>query len=384
MFEGVRLTHPDRILYPGIALTKLNVARYYTAVGKWALPHLSHRLLTLVRATAVGKTFYQKHVGPEALDAIRRFELDDGDGSKIYPYIENLPGLVALVQMDVVEIHPWGSTINQIDNPDRVTFDLDPDEGLPWQRVTEAAVQLREALFGIGLKSFAKTTGGKGLHVVVPLVPKLGGTRSGLSPNRWRTVSSRNARKTSPRIWRRQRGVAVYILIICATAGVPQQSAPIPPAPASPPQSRPRYYGTRSKMASAPTASRSTPSHSAWPDLTQIRGQISENSASHSVQRYAGASGFDDGAVAMWAISRSRPRRSAAIVGSSVSAFDGPSAIAATGVPVFKNAFTNATAAGIIPSLSGLITPPGSSKAPNFVAGLIRASARQAACGPNP
>jgi bifunctional non-homologous end joining protein LigD len=174
MFEGVRLTHPDRILYPGIGPTKLNVARYYTAVAKWALPHLSHRLLTLVRATAVDKTFYQKHIGPETPDAIRRFELDDGEGSKIYPYIEDLPGLVALVQMDVVEIHPWGSTINQVDNPDRVTFDLDPDEGLPWQRVTEAAVQLREALFGIGLKSFAKTTGGKGLHVVVPLVPKLG------------------------------------------------------------------------------------------------------------------------------------------------------------------------------------------------------------------
>jgi bifunctional non-homologous end joining protein LigD len=168
------LTHPDRILYPGTALTKLNVARYYAAVAKWALPHLSHRLLTLVRATAVGKTFYQKHVGPEAPDAIRRFELDNGDGSKIYPYIENLPGLVALVQMDVVEIHPWGSTIKQLDHPDRVTFDLDPDEGLPWRRVTEAAVQLREALFGIGLKSFAKTTGGKGLHVAVPLAPKLG------------------------------------------------------------------------------------------------------------------------------------------------------------------------------------------------------------------
>jgi bifunctional non-homologous end joining protein LigD len=160
-YEGVRLTHPDRILSPATALTKLDLARYYAPVAKWALPHLSHRLLTLVRATAVGMTFYQKHTGPEAPDAIGRFELDDGEGSKTYPYIEDLPGLVALVQMDVVEIHPWGSTIKQLDNPDRVTFDLDPGEGLPWQRVTEAAVQLREALFGIGLKSFAKTTGAK-------------------------------------------------------------------------------------------------------------------------------------------------------------------------------------------------------------------------------
>jgi bifunctional non-homologous end joining protein LigD len=174
-FEGVRLTHPDRILYPGTALTKLDIARYYAAVAEWALPHLSHRLLTLVRAPAVGmKTFYQKHIGPDAPDAIRRFELDDGEGPKIYPYIEDLPGLVALVQMGVLEIHPWGSTIEQLDNPDRITFDLDPDEGLPWQRITEAAVHLRKALLGIGLKSFAKTTGGKGLHLVVPLVPELG------------------------------------------------------------------------------------------------------------------------------------------------------------------------------------------------------------------
>ena len=85
-FEGVRLTHPDHILYPGTALTKLDIARYYAAVAKWALPHLSHRLLTLVRSPAVGrKTFYQKHIGPEAPDTIRRFEFDDGEGSKIIP-----------------------------------------------------------------------------------------------------------------------------------------------------------------------------------------------------------------------------------------------------------------------------------------------------------
>jgi bifunctional non-homologous end joining protein LigD len=307
------LTHPDRILYPGTALTKLNVARYYTAVAKWALPHLFHRLLTLVRATAVGKTFYQKHIGPEAPDAIRRFKLDDGDGSKIYPYIENLPGLVALVQMDVVEIHPWGSTINQIDNPDRVTFDLDPDDGLPWQRVTEAAVQLREALFWIGLKSFAKTTGGKGLHVVVPLVPKLGWDEvRAFAKSVADSFAAQRPQDFTANMAKTARRGRIYIDYLRNSRGATAVGA-YTPAPASAPQSRPHYYGTRSKMASAPRASRSTPSHSGWPDLTQIRGQISENSASHSVQRYAGASGLDDGAIAMWSIPRSRPRRSAAI-----------------------------------------------------------------------
>ncbi len=173
-FEAVRLTHPDRILYPGTNLTKLDVARYYAEIRDWVLPELSRRLLTLVRSPAAGmKTFYQKHIGDEAPDAIKRFNIDGQEQPEIYPYIEDLPGLIALVQMGVLEIHPWGSRVDKLEMPDRVTMDLDPDEGLPWQRVTEAAIDVRDALAGIGLKSFAKTTGGKGLHVVVPLTPKL-------------------------------------------------------------------------------------------------------------------------------------------------------------------------------------------------------------------
>jgi bifunctional non-homologous end joining protein LigD len=173
VFEGVRLTHPDRVLYQDTALSKLDVARYYAAVRDWVLPQLSHRVLTLVRSPGGPgkKMFYQKHVGAGAPDAIRRFEMS-GEAEPL-PFIDDLPGLVALAQMDVLEIHPWGSTIEKLETPDRVTFDLDPDEGLAWSRVTEAAVDVREALLGIGLKSFAKTTGGKGLHVVVPLTPKL-------------------------------------------------------------------------------------------------------------------------------------------------------------------------------------------------------------------
>ena len=114
------------------------------------------------------KTFYQKHIGDEAPEAIKRFNIDGQEEPEIYPYIEDLPGLIGLVQMGVLEIHPWGSRVDKLEMPDRVTMDLDPDEGLPWQRVTEAAIDVRDALAGIGLKSFAKTTGGKGLHVVVP------------------------------------------------------------------------------------------------------------------------------------------------------------------------------------------------------------------------
>jgi len=176
VFEGVRLTHPDRVLYPGTTLTKLEVARYYAAVADYALPQLSDRLLTLVRTPggAGGKSFYQKHVGVGMPKTIKRLELPEEAGREVFPFIEDLPGLVALVQMDVLEIHPWGSTIDKLETPDRVTIDLDPDEGLPWERLTEAALDVREALRGIGLESFAKTTGGKGLHVAIPLTPKLG------------------------------------------------------------------------------------------------------------------------------------------------------------------------------------------------------------------
>ena len=91
-----------------------------------------------------------------------------------YPVIDNLAGLIGLVQMNVIELHPSGATAKKLDTPDRITFDLDPDEGLAWPRVTEAAIEIRDALLAIGLQSFAKTTGGKGLHVVVPLQSNLG------------------------------------------------------------------------------------------------------------------------------------------------------------------------------------------------------------------
>jgi len=176
MFERVRLTHSDRVLYPADGLTKLDLARYYQAVADRALPHLVHRPLTLVRCPAgQGKPcFYQKHLGKGAPEAIGHADITDDGETIAYPVIEDLAGLIGLVQMNVIELHPSGASVDNLDTPDRVTFDLDPDEGLAWARVTEAAIDIREALLAIGLQSFAKTTGGKGLHVVVPLQPKLG------------------------------------------------------------------------------------------------------------------------------------------------------------------------------------------------------------------
>lgn len=175
-FESVRLTNPDRVLYPDQGITKLGLAQYYAAIKDWALPELRNRPLSLVRCPeGQGKEcFYQKHLSSGVPDALGRVEIAEKSGSETYLVIEDLPGLVAVVQMGVLEIHPWGSTVAKLETPDRITFDFDPDAGLPWQRITEAAIEMREALLGVGLQSFAKTTGGKGLHVVVPVAPKLG------------------------------------------------------------------------------------------------------------------------------------------------------------------------------------------------------------------
>ena len=176
-FAGVRLTHPERLLYPDQGITKLALAEYYAAIEAWALPQLANRPLSLVRCPeGQGKEcFYQKHATPAVPDVVGRVQIPEGagTGTGTYTYIKDLAGLIAMVQMGVLEIHPWGSTVKKLETPDIVTFDFDPDIGLPWERVTEAALEMREALLGIGLRSFAKTTGGKGLHVVVPLTPKL-------------------------------------------------------------------------------------------------------------------------------------------------------------------------------------------------------------------
>jgi bifunctional non-homologous end joining protein LigD len=174
----VRLSHPDRVLYREDGITKLTVAQYYAAVRDWALPELADRPLSLVRCPEGydKECFYQKHATSAVPKVVGRVEIPEGvgTGTGTYTYIEDFAGLVAMVQMGVLEIHPWGSTVKKLETPDRITFDFDPDVGLPWDRVTAAAIEMREALLGVGLQSFAKTTGGKGLHVVVPIAPKLG------------------------------------------------------------------------------------------------------------------------------------------------------------------------------------------------------------------
>jgi bifunctional non-homologous end joining protein LigD len=172
--EGVTLTHADRVLYAEEDLTKRDLADYYVAVAEAMLPHLAGRPLSLVRCPeGAGKQcFYQKHPGNSAPDALRRIDINEGSGTNEYVVVDDAAGLVALVQMGVLEIHPWGSREQALEKPDRIIFDFDPAPDLDWTRVVAAAAEMRDRLKTLGLDSFLKTTGGKGLHVVAPLTPR--------------------------------------------------------------------------------------------------------------------------------------------------------------------------------------------------------------------
>ena len=174
---GVRLTHPDRVLYLEQAITKLVLARYYEAVAHWIVPHAAHRPLSLVRCPEGqgGPCFYQKHAGAGVPKEVARVRIrESGGGTASYLYVDDLPGLIALTQIGVLEIHPWGARVGRLDRPDRLVLDLDPAPGVAWTGVVEAAYETRALLTDLGLVSFLKTTGGKGLHVVVPLRPEAG------------------------------------------------------------------------------------------------------------------------------------------------------------------------------------------------------------------
>ena len=169
---GVRLTHPDRVVFPKPRTTKLDVARYYKAVAEWILPHLAGRPTTLVRCPdgIDGECFYQRHAGPGAASgALRRVKIRGQKRDGLV--VDSLAGLISTVQLGILEIHTWNATIDDIERPDRIVLDLDPGPGVTWPRVVEAARLIREVLERVGLETFVKTSGGKGLHVVAPLTP---------------------------------------------------------------------------------------------------------------------------------------------------------------------------------------------------------------------
>jgi bifunctional non-homologous end joining protein LigD len=171
------LTHPDKVLDPTSGLTKQQLADYYAIVADRILPYIANRPLSLVRCPqGSGKPcFFQKHVNNYLPPGIKTIDIQDKVNSEPEPYItlDTAEAIVNLAQMNVLEIHPWGSTNDDLEHPDRLIFDLDPDAELPWLTVAAAAAEVRQRLKNLGLESFLKLTGGKGLHIVAPIQPTL-------------------------------------------------------------------------------------------------------------------------------------------------------------------------------------------------------------------
>ncbi|AFL53731.1 bifunctional non-homologous end joining protein LigD [Sinorhizobium fredii] len=171
---GVHISHPDRILFEGQGITKIDLARYYAVVAERMLPFAADHPVSLVRCPQGGQRqcFFQKHANEGFPEAIREVPITESSGeTENYMYVHDAKGLVAAVQMGTLEFHIWGATIDRLEKPDRLVFDLDPDPSVDFATVKAAATTLRDELAEIGLKTVAMVTGGKGVHVIVPLRP---------------------------------------------------------------------------------------------------------------------------------------------------------------------------------------------------------------------
>lgn len=172
---GIPLTHHERILYPEHGVTKLALARYYESIQEWVLPYLANRPLVMLRCPEGREAcFYQKHLGKSQARSVPRIAIreHEGEAERDYVYVRSLADMVTLVQHGVLEFHTWGCQVEDIEHPDLLVFDLDPAPEVAWQEVLRTARELRDRLQQLGLTAFPRTTGGKGLHLVVPLRPK--------------------------------------------------------------------------------------------------------------------------------------------------------------------------------------------------------------------
>jgi bifunctional non-homologous end joining protein LigD len=175
---GVGISHPERVIYQDLGATKLDIARYYDQVAEWMVPHLAGRPLTLLRcgeaidpAADKGGCVMLRHAKAWGPAALRRVQIQELHKTGEYLVADTPKALVSLAQMGVVELHTWNAEAERPYDHDRVVFDLDPGPAVAWREVVAAARRVRDALAELGLGSWVKTTGGKGLHVVAPLGP---------------------------------------------------------------------------------------------------------------------------------------------------------------------------------------------------------------------
>lgn len=170
---SIKVTNPERVIDATTGITKVDLVRYYESIADAMLPHLAARPVSVVRAPGgIGDTmFFQKHADTARLGLTEQ-DAALWPGHAAILTADSTHAIVTAAQMNAIEFHTWNSTVRRIDKPDRVIFDLDPGEGVPWEHVQEAALLVQSLLDGLGLKAWLKTSGGKGLHVVVPVAPR--------------------------------------------------------------------------------------------------------------------------------------------------------------------------------------------------------------------
>jgi bifunctional non-homologous end joining protein LigD len=183
LVAGVSISHSERLLFPAAHASKLDLARYYERIADWIVPHLRDRPLTLVHcprgvpASGARKgvdCVFMKHAKAWGPSALRRVRIREKTKIGEYLIADSASAVVALAQMDVLEIHTWNSCFARVEQPDRIVIDLDPGREIGWPAVVAAARLVRDLLIVMDLASFVKTTGGRGLHVVVPVEPRAG------------------------------------------------------------------------------------------------------------------------------------------------------------------------------------------------------------------
>jgi bifunctional non-homologous end joining protein LigD len=170
---GIGLSHHDRLIFPELGISKMDLARYYEAIADWVMPHLVGRPLTLLHCPegAAGRCQYMKHAKQWGPTALRRVRIQEKTKVGEYLVADSISAVVALVQMGIVEVHTWNSTTDDLERPNRIIWDLDPGSDVTWTQVVTGARLVRGVLKALGLASWVKTTGGRGLHVVVPITP---------------------------------------------------------------------------------------------------------------------------------------------------------------------------------------------------------------------
>ncbi|KTD01006.1 putative ATP-dependent DNA ligase YkoU [Fluoribacter gormanii] len=169
----IKMTHPDKVVYPEDGITKKDLLNYYESVCEYIMPFIKDRPLSLLRCPENWHDcFFQRHYIDSTPKVLKSMPIETKNKKEPYVYLNTIEGLLSLVQMNVLEIHPWGSLISHIEKPDFIVFDLDPGPSINWETIVKAAFEIKTHLNEFKLTAFVKTTGGKGLHVVVPIEPE--------------------------------------------------------------------------------------------------------------------------------------------------------------------------------------------------------------------